>query len=485
MRYCFGRLALWCLLALVAATAVEAARFTIPRNICIEEIIDFGPPPIPVGCEIVDCCPGCPGPVFDLDWRIRFDSDVFESTVVTFDNLDPEIAANLEIEGDAEWIGENQLMIGRGETLLRGFRGDQTSQPAVGRFETMPMKSRAASRPGLTLKAGESAGMSLVVDQFVGPTRVGEFQTEYRLIDCPPPMLPGVSTSDDIDLSPDTGDEAVVLMDGRRPGIFSTARCVNDEVFRVEDEAAVGSFLSRDICNEEIVIFSDDNEMLLIEQPGWRDPLGDNRWIQMHDRLSPKVEVWLVDGSVWAKLRAEADLARADHAFNSSNCGIGFRGQIHNAPEETEGLLDGGCELLGDLRQRIGYEADRINVYYLRNAGATALRCSDNVILVGSNASNETLAHMFGHLFSLEDTNAHPSIPFTNIMNDTQTYRDTFTEGQCFRANVNSCAAADSYLNSSGFRASRFGRWPPPTRCCPDGTISSICPALELDILPN
>src|ERR1041384_8681386 len=34
---------------------------------------------VPVGCEAVDCCPGCPGVLEELQWRIRVEGTPLES----------------------------------------------------------------------------------------------------------------------------------------------------------------------------------------------------------------------------------------------------------------------------------------------------------------------------------------------------------------------------------------------------------------------
>jgi hypothetical protein len=65
-------------------------------------------------------------------------------------------------------------------------------------------------------------------------------------------------------------------------------------------------------------------------------------------------------------------------------------------------------------------------------------------------------------------------MPATNIMNGSGLARNSFTEGQCFRVNVNPGSA----LNANGVRTG-------PTRTCVDGAVSATCPALTLDVDPN
>jgi hypothetical protein len=89
----------------------------------------FEPPPMVewtlVGCEIVDCCPGCPGSAVEIDWVINYAGDPFETVVMRFEGLAPEVAARLRVEGDAVWDAEAQTLKvhGAGQVLLKGFPG--------------------------------------------------------------------------------------------------------------------------------------------------------------------------------------------------------------------------------------------------------------------------------------------------------------------------------------------------------------------------
>lgn len=475
------------LAVLVLAQPSDAARFTIPKTICIEEVIDFSPPPIPSGCEIVDCCPGCPGPWSELDWRIRYDSDTFDAVILTFDQLEPEIAAGLEIDGPASWIGDNELRVEGGETFLRGFPNDPEAAVAVAYAK--PDARKSARRPAIRRKAGEDGFMDVQVDQFLGPNQVNEFRTKYTLTICPPPQLPGgggpTPPYDVVDLGPDTGDRAVILADGRHSTNPFNSQCVDDAVYRTATAIGVGNFMTQGACHEELIVFSDGNEMRLIENPSWTDPTGDVENVRMYDRLRPGVSIWVVEEN--SLQRAALDAVRADQLFNASNCGIGFSWQLEDQTghPEAENLRDSDCTQVTALHSEIGFTSDHLNVYYLRDPGASSRWCGQDTILIGATADNEALAHEFGHAFSLEDTDGNAAIATTNVMADGHVGRDSFTEGQCFRANVNDCSGGASYLNTSGLRANLPGRSALPSRCCPDTTTSPQCPDLALDVVPN
>src|SRR5262249_50057059 len=97
---------------------------------CLEEFV-VDPQWIPVGCEVIDCCPLCPGKL--LDWVIRVDGDPFFAAVLFFDNLPSEVAKGLTIEGNAKWVGNPRLEIrGQGVTTIRGLRADPNAMlPAI------------------------------------------------------------------------------------------------------------------------------------------------------------------------------------------------------------------------------------------------------------------------------------------------------------------------------------------------------------------
>ena len=121
------------------------------------------------------------------------------------------------------------------------------------------------------------------------------------------------------------------------------------------------------------------------------------------------------------------------------------------------------------------FTANQLNVYYV-NGAFTGLNCiaDRNIIVIGTTANNQTLAHEFGHAYSLGHTNNLAGFGANNVMVGGGASRTHFSEGQDFRMNVNPTSA----LNANGVRTG-------PTRTCPDATTSQNCPALALDAAPN
>lgn len=107
----------------------------------------------------------------------------------------------------------------------------------------------------------------------------------------------------------------------------------------------------------------------------------------------------------WSNERLATDLARTNEIYRASFAGIELRQRavvslLHVA--SVAEVLDLDCGAAAqDARAVLGYSADRLNVYYVRNPGARGLWCSPDTILIGFNAFSETLAHEVGHALGL------------------------------------------------------------------------------------
>lgn len=482
---------LWVIIT-VLCTAVPASALhrVYITYLCLNKIIpgeiirnEFPPDPIvvPVGCEAIDCCPGCPGGM-PLDWRVSLSGDpIIEAITLQFEYLPPEANKKLNIKGNAKWLGNNRLRIGKGETILSGFIVDPKVRPAVaipqviaGKDAKQPIKLYDKT---VRKKAQKDAGRAeLLIEQLLGNTVVNEFRILYVIRWCLTSSQVVIPTTDQIDLDNNAGnDNAVVLLDGRR-----SSGCADDEVWRGNDKIDVNNVLAPGGCNCEVAVFSDDDAMQLIENVNaWTDSVGDLLRVDLTpDLLQMPVTIWVMHGPFAAtQALVINDMARANQLYNSMNCGIGFQTAAINdvtTDPNTAGLIDANCTKAADLRNQIGFINNNLNVYYVRNPGARGWWCGNNTILIGSGADNESLAHEIGHALSLGHTNAVAGIPGTNLMVTGGVGRNSITEGQCFRCNVNT----NSRLNLNGVRAGA-------TRNCPDGTTNDRCPDLSLDIVPK
>lgn len=477
-RICKGWL-LASALALVAVHPSVGQPYNSLARICFEEILiieELDPGWVPVGCEVIDCCPGCPGPGW-LDWKIRFEGDPAVDLTLEWENLPDEQMKQLEVEGEAQWDGAN-LRVGRGETILKQMPGEWKGRPPVaiprlsvqeGYAEKLAAQKAAKGASDQPLE--EDAGtVEVTIEQYLGPIVVNEYRLRYVFRWCPPSTV----RQDVIDLNNnDANDSAVTLLDGNR-----SFGCVDDEQGRGSDIISKGNVLEPGSCRSEVSVFSDDDAFQLVEDVGvWTNNTGDKLPVDLTPNLLMNpVSVWLVRNN--AAGVANGDIANANLLYNTSNCGTGFNATQQNAAGAA-GIVTNvnpcNANWLTNVQGSAFYTAGQLNAYYI-NGAFTAFNCiaDPNISVVGQNANNQSLAHEFGHAFTVGHTNTVAAIPATNVMQGGGAGRNKFTEGQCFRINAN----GTSQLNVNGVRTG-------PTRTCADGTTSTTCPTLALDPVPD
>jgi hypothetical protein len=245
---------------------------------------------------------------------------------------------------------------------------------------------------------------------------------------------------------------------------------------------------------------------LLSNVTTWTDAVGDLLPVPLTPLLQAPVAIWVLrspfmttSGTGYGDM-AKKNVDRANLLYGTMNCGVALKAGFTDATgnPNAPGLLTRKCSQAASLRTQIGFTPGALNVYYISNVvredgagtakgascglvlattpGLPAPTADDwNTILVSTQPSDaESLAHEVGHAFSLLHTNANPTIVGTNLMNGQNTGRNSLTEGQCFRVNVNPTSA----LNANGVRTGT-------TRSCPDAATSSDCPDLSLDVNPN
>ncbi len=444
-----------------------------------EPIIVSEPPKIIVGCKVIDCCPGCPatGPI---DWRIRVIGDPIALVKFKFENISTGNLRELKLKGNAKWTKPGELSVGSGEVLLRGIRkgGDGkpiTVSPRLELQEGLMAKVLDADQPPERL-----GDFELTVEQLIGPVVVNEYKIAYTFRWCYPwwwcyPHFP--IFTDKIDLNNnDANDDTVVLMDSRR-----SSGCKNDEILRGDDVIQVGSVLSPGNCPNEIAVFSDDDAMQLITPTAWTNSLGDTQPVDLTpNRLQSQTNVWL--SFAGATPRAQAEIFVTDLLYNQNNTGVGFLTNVNyqdvsNNQNAINSIVTNDVNYCSTAWRNIlttsgFYNANQLNVYYVNQAlNGRAYSCifDRNIVIVGTTAQPESLAHEFGHAFSLGHTTNQAGFGNDNIMWGAGIGRTAFTIGQAFRINVNQT----SVLNANGTRTGT-------TRLCP-----TDCPALSLDSTPK
>lgn len=238
-------------------------------------------------------------------------------------------------------------------------------------------------------------------------------------------------------------------------------------------------------------------------RPGWTQAL-DKPTIDLRPTIEFPVVVWLAyeDADSGLSVRRLADFAEAQFAtmnyrFFMERVGLqSLIAEMRFVPgaslarqHECDGFLEG--EPGGtSTRDRIGYKAEYVNVYYVGelyddDASLNGVACGRNtghpVILLAHDSSLETVVHEFGHLFSLD----HPddallgSIGFDdeNIMwSRPEVVLKYFSEGQTQRIHFNEGSVLNSMYGA---------HHPSELLMCVDDPTDSTCAPLFRRIWPD
>jgi hypothetical protein len=392
---------------------------------------------------------------------------------VAFANLPTNNAKNITVEGKASSWDNGSATISVGQSVIKGLGSEREKRPAVGRISIQfdEEKLNAIRKDKLQDSATvQQDSIVISIAQHIGEYVVYRSLVKYWIIwNCARPFsLDKIRLVNNV-----SNDRAAFLVDARRSG-----GCVNDVVFRGSGIISVGNFIERGSCPSEVSVFSDDNALAFIQNVTvWTTPPTDVLTVELNPMIVAPV-------SVWTRLNpntSAGDLQSANLMYNTNHAGIGFNATSTNLVGNNNAAAvipnDFSCTgaQIAALQASAFYNANQLNVYYV-NRAFTGFNCiaDPNIIFVGTIANNQTLAHEFGHAFSLDHTNGLAGFSAFNLMIGGGTNRNNITEGQDFRMNLN----PTSVLNTNGVRTG-------PTRACPDGTTSQPCPALSLDVTPN
>lgn len=477
-----ARLRSFVLIALAFPSAMAAERICLPDF--IEELAR--PIRIEVGCEVIDCCPGCPL-AQRLDWRVRVAGEAVAAADIEppAPRRQPFRAPGENWRDSSDEVGESAQSLG---TALLRVRLNE----AV--IERWRRAASVADSPESPL-----GSISIDVEQLKGGVVVNQHHFDWTIMRCfESGSCDRVATTGNR-----AGDNSVILTDDRRASIG----CSDDSVWRTSSTAAIGNALSPGACRSEVAVFSEADATELRENVAWTDACGD----QLDVALDPIVELpgiaFLAVPDTKAELEwggkhveevAKLDAERANLVYDRNKIGVALRltqrklnpldfakllfhlGGV--AGPIASALLSGGdpsafvCALPSALESAGLYVPGQLNVYYLPVPG-TGMMCEDdpNVIFVGLDRKPETLAHEGGHSLALVGPGAHTNglagFDAHNLMwVDEPDVRDHVSLGQAFRMNVD----AASVLNTNGARVG-------PTRSCPTDKASGDCPALNSD----
>lgn len=501
----------WVLLVLLASPSVtKAFNYGMADQICLGDRIvppSFGKrAPIPIGCELVDCCPGCPGPG-PLEWRIKVDAKILTGAELRFEGLADSEIKRLKIDGAAKLDGE-RIVLRPGNSRIRGLPYRAGTPVAVGLLQPMARKESARGLP-----ARYSGGVveHISVQQFLGPFPVNNFDWHFFIKPCFRPVKPPPPHFDRLRIQGiAAGDDVVVMMDARTQTQCRDGVGEPEWVFRSTGVTLFGNLLSpTTTCNSEIAIFSKKHAMKWEPAVPWTDNLGDVHTVTLDPLIDVPVHIWVVDDATAAI--AQQHIEKARDLYLENMVGVRFVPNIRklsdvstdpNAFQIVKNGIDAWgseCLALDPIKATAFYTPKTLNVYYV-DRGFTGKNCAikptpgvcstntttyppgdANMTYLGTIATPTTLAHEIGHAYGLRPAkcNGHtegvPGFGAGNIMwTGSSVERVSFTPGQVFRMNTHTDVWGGTMLIPNNIPA----RIPRP--CMPNAPVSDVCPALNL-----
>ena len=455
------------LLAWILVAGSAEARSTL-KSFCLDDALfdlkldaAFS---VPLGCQLVDCCVGCPGPG-PIDLRLRVKGAAVDFVTVVFDGLPDETP--LVISGDGYRHGEGVAVVpGEARIHRLPIQGDEGVPIATIRVTLDGRQvEQIRNAPG-----AEPSRIHISVEQMMARHVVDELTVDYMVHPC----------SDRFELCDRITQNgklatksSAVLIDGRRGDA-----CFDDSVARGAGAIAVANLQARATCNSEVAVFAESNAAAF-ETPvdSWTDSCGDELIVDLDPALTVPLNVWLAR----AAPTAASDVSNVKLHFNDNKVGMAFAPTEQTVTSGLTSLKLLGCAAASGLPGSGFYVKDQINVYYINSVFAlSGASCESdrNVILIGPLSNGATLAHELGHAFSLfgnestwGHTNQAPGFTSDNLMwgggADT---RKHLSLGQVFRLNFD----PESQLNRNPIRSG-------PERACPAMTATELCPPLKLD----
>ena len=446
--------------------AITGLNFALVRDVCIDDL--FAPnaivlegPVVPIGCNLVDCCPRC-GFTPEFEVAIRHSSDLQTELIVEFENLTDPSQLTLTPAGAASWTG-NKLKVLR-DVVVSGYQRDPTTDAIMARPVLKivnPLSTMTTTQVEATSFGATIADVAITADDF--PLSKHAIRLRPRL--CSPGVVYPPAAGDFLTLDNNTGgDDAVVLIDAE-----TTTTCLDDNR---GETATTSSYINiqepTTPCRNEISVYSERDAAVLLDNADkatwseWTDAAGDiqnvdlgqapwqmpsNVWIAapsssieaywLNAVLAALLDVPLVfdpsNSPAMIEIRAKDNFDEANYLFDINKVGIDVKEKaVYKTVTDLTGLVaiytaaialhsSGQCSMAAILEYQkdiadfgLGdpvYKEGELNVYYVAADWLTGyadpitgLECP-GVVFVGTGGNETTLVHEFGHVFSLGHVN--------------------------------------------------------------------------------
>ena len=474
-------------------------------RLCIADALKAAPfengRPIPIGCELVDCCPGCPG-AGAIEWRIQIGGAGITGAELTLEGLSGDEVSRVRVQGARP--ERNRLLLGRGLTRIQGLP-----------FATRNRVGFAVVRPlvdvDLAGKQLDPAG-DIIVQQFIDNSLINNYDWRIFIKPCDRVPVPPLRFEDRVKIDGlQVGEEAVVMLDARKASGChdGSGGAASEWLLSSTGVTVVENLLFPAGCSSEIAVFSTNHFMHLETVTTWTNSPGDVHTITLQPLMDVNVHIWVPDDVTAAVAQQHITTAK-DH-YVSQRAGVRFVPTIRKlADVSTEpnpqqvvnaGVSSSGsaCLDLASIQAKPYYTPKTLNVYYVNKAfrgrncaiKATPPSCTldastyppgdANMIFIGALAASTSLAHEIGHAYGLRPaacdghTENVADIPSDNIMNALGAdERRTLTLGQVFRMHTHADPWGGTMLirNNVPWRTGRS--------CLPNA-FGAACPALTVD----
>ena len=341
------------------------------------------------------------------------------------------------------------------------------------------------------------AGMLAVILSTCTPTEIYTGTDKIDFSNRPSVIVPPLPTAAAAAVTiPSSGlfADAGVLVDGR---VGPSGPHVNDAGFvSSDDRLQISNRIPRSFSDlffpdqrREIIAFTNDRRPEFVSFLWqWGE---DIVAIRFREPIGIPLTIWIVTGPFnQQRLHAQEAVLRTTSIWRRERAGLRFVNDIRiinatNNPQAANRANVPGnpteANTWGPLRNQIGFEAGRLNVYWVNTVdGNTGTGWSNfgPQIVMGRLTGDELLVHEIGHALSLRHVNTtdenSPDVlamfDDTNIMHNASNVRAFITEGQTVRMHMNPTSIVWTLLPDVG-QAS-------PRPECPHLAFNGACPVI-------
>lgn len=278
--------------------------------------------------------------------------------------------------------------------------------------------------------------------------------------------------------NPNSAGEIGIILDGEVDGANT-----NDGTYTTGAGGHIDPGDVRSGTHDEVVAYQQERPVSLRENAPWTD--GDEDvTLDFGNEMGVGFRVWLLEAPLADRqTQAIAACVKLDQIWRDERMGTqitSFQMTDETTNPARTPFLDFTCSEATALRNDIGHDTGRVNVYYVDRVNfgtgfstGNGVWCGNNTVVMGSNASDHLAAHEIGHAFAMDHVNAlTTNFDTTNVMHNASNNREFLTEGQSFRSHLNPGSVINTTYNL------RPGL---PTRNCAGlaETGTDDCPAIQ------